>query len=24
MRKLYYGRISTTDGQSSASQYEDA
>ncbi|CAB3764292.1 recombinase family protein [Paraburkholderia solisilvae] len=24
MRKLYYGRISTTDGQSAASQYEDA
>ncbi|RQV54237.1 recombinase family protein [Burkholderia cenocepacia] len=24
MRKLYYGRISTTDGQSSASQYDDA
>jgi putative DNA-invertase from lambdoid prophage Rac len=24
MRKLYYGRVSTTDGQSSASQYEDA
>jgi len=24
MRKRYYGRISTTDGQSSASQYEDA
>lgn len=24
MRKVYYGRISTTDGQSSASQYEDA
>lgn len=24
MRKLYYGRISTTDGQSSASQYADA
>ncbi|ALK31394.1 recombinase family protein [Burkholderia plantarii] len=24
MRKLYYGRISTTDGQSSASQVEDA
>ncbi|WP_432241566.1 recombinase family protein [Herbaspirillum robiniae] len=24
MRKLYYGRISTTDGQTSASQYEDA
>jgi putative DNA-invertase from lambdoid prophage Rac len=24
MRKLYYGRISTTDGQSSVSQYEDA
>lgn len=24
MRKLYYGRISTTDGQSSISQYEDA
>jgi DNA invertase Pin-like site-specific DNA recombinase len=24
MRKIYYGRISTTDGQSSASQYEDA
>lgn len=23
-RKLYYGRISTTDGQSSASQHEDA
>ncbi len=23
-RRLYYGRISTTDGQSSASQYEDA
>lgn len=23
-RKLYYGRISTTDGQTSASQYEDA
>jgi DNA invertase Pin-like site-specific DNA recombinase len=24
MRKLYYGRISTTDGQSATSQYEDA
>ncbi|WP_281663560.1 recombinase family protein [Paraburkholderia fungorum] len=24
MRKIYYGRISTTDGQSSASQLEDA
>lgn len=24
MRKLYYGRISTTDGQSAASQYADA
>lgn len=24
MRKLYYGRISTTDGQTAASQYEDA
>lgn len=24
MRKLYYGRISTTDGQSAASQYDDA
>lgn len=24
MRKLYYGRISTTDGQSSASQHDDA
>jgi putative DNA-invertase from lambdoid prophage Rac len=24
MRKRYYGRISTTDGQSSISQYEDA
>lgn len=24
MRKIYYGRISTTDGQSSASQYDDA
>lgn len=24
MRTLYYGRISTTDGQSPASQYEDA
>ncbi|PTR03801.1 DNA invertase Pin-like site-specific DNA recombinase [Paraburkholderia sp. GV068] len=24
MRRLYYGRISTTDGQSAASQYEDA
>ena len=24
MRRLYYGRISTTDGQSSVSQYEDA
>jgi len=24
MRKLYYGRISTADGQSSASQYADA
>jgi putative DNA-invertase from lambdoid prophage Rac len=24
MRKLYYGRISTTAGQSAASQYEDA
>lgn len=24
MRKLYYGRISTTDGQSTASQVEDA
>jgi putative DNA-invertase from lambdoid prophage Rac len=24
MRKRYYGRISTTDGQSAASQYEDA
>ncbi|CAB3797427.1 recombinase family protein [Pararobbsia alpina] len=24
MRKLYYGRISTTDGQSAASQHEDA
>jgi DNA invertase Pin-like site-specific DNA recombinase len=24
MRKLYYGRVSTTDGQSPASQYEDA
>lgn len=24
MRKLYYGRISTTDGQSAVSQYEDA
>ncbi|CAN0624536.1 putative DNA-invertase from lambdoid prophage Rac [Burkholderia multivorans] len=24
MRKLYYGRISTVDGQSSASQYDDA
>lgn len=23
-RRLYYGRISTTDGQSSASQYDDA
>lgn len=24
MRKIYYGRISTTDGQTSASQYADA
>ncbi|MBR7959147.1 recombinase family protein [Burkholderia vietnamiensis] len=24
MRKLYYGRISTTDGQTAASQYDDA
>lgn len=24
MRRIYYGRISTTDGQTSASQYADA